>query len=127
MHEGCEADAALDGRRLILTGKPFPLEVVLAQLESAVHQLVEVHRLAYDLAYSQALAFMYEVSAPKLLRKHVETSCNSVHVALQSEDALRRPEAAKRPVRRMIRGHCLTADAYIRAYVGTARMNCAAR
>src|SRR5438874_1284655 len=102
-------------------------EVVFAQFERSIHKLFEVHRLAYYLTHSERLAFVDKVPAPKLVWRHVERTRYPIHLALEREDALRRAEAAKRSMWRMIRSHSLAANADIRTDVWTTSMNRAAR
>ena len=99
----------------------------LAGLGGPLEDLLAGHAVAQDLAGRGRVAEDVDVPPPDLERADLERLGDPVEVGLGRELGLRRPEPAKRAVRRRVRPRRAGADADVRAAVRAAGVDRAAR
>src|SRR6266576_1199302 len=93
MHERRESNAAFDTRTVIFVRKAFALGLIIAFLEGAIEQAVQVHLFVQDLSCRGRLVFAKEIPAAKFFRWQIYGTRNLIEVALDRKNTLRRAKA----------------------------------
>ena len=101
--------------------------MIVSQLKRAIQQAFQIDFLANDLIRRGRLTFFNKIATAEFFRTQPDGLGDFVHVTFQSEDALRRPKASKRAVRRNVRRDRGALDAHVRTEVRPGRVNRAAR
>ncbi len=101
--------------------------MVIAELERAVEQSVQINLFFDDLSGRSRFAFFQKVAAAQFFRRQADSLRDLIEVAFHREDALRSAEAAKGSVWRMIGGNGFAANSDGWPVVRPGGVNCSAR
>src|ERR1700721_2392010 len=127
MQECGKANASLYGVPGVWLRESLAFLVIAAQFESAFEQFVHSHFFVDHLAHGKRLALVNEIAAAQLFRREADDGGHPIEMAFEREDALRRAETAKGPVRRSIGGHHTALNQNVWASVRPGGVNRAAR
>ena len=119
VHERREPDALPDPERRVDLVEPRALGVIVGDRQRAIEQRAHVDRIAHHLADGARVARANEIAPPQFVRRQTDGGRDAVHVPLEREQTLRRPESTEGPMRRRVGRHGTTAQPHVRAHVGS--------
>ena len=108
---------------MILARKFVFLCRVVRKFEGAIEQPAKINRFAYRLSGCRGLSRLEEIPPPDFDWRKLDNLRDAVHVPLQRKNRLRRTKAAKRAMRRSIRGYGFRVDADVGPIVRAAGVN----